>query len=157
MVRSKRGNVVSIIAVYTAEPSFPPTDQNAIASRVRRGQVWIDYTGGEPTAQDIAAFLRPRRRRTLPDITADLNALSNPQKVALWSDLTSGSPPRLFTSTGPNAGAIGVLHLIAGGMGIGNALMLEAKIRAAAMYLQDNPRYLRNPSFDESIDISGEE
>ena len=104
---------------------------------------------------ELLAYQSPPAKRTLLAIVADLNALTGAQKNAVWTDITSGSPPKWSTDAGPNAAAIAVLHAVATMTGLSNADLLIVKIRGVAMYVQDNPGYLVNPAFDPSINVPG--
>lgn len=73
-----------------------------------------------------------------------------------WSDITSGSPPKWSTDSGPNAAAIAVLTLLGASAALSAADVLEAKLRGVAMYCADNPAYLVNPVFDPTINIAGD-
>ncbi|HYE00295.1 MAG TPA: hypothetical protein VEH84_12990 [Alphaproteobacteria bacterium] len=85
-----------------------------------------------------------RKPRALYAIRADIAALTNSQKTAAWNDLTGGTPPKWSQDAGPNAAALAVLQLLGASGTLGAADVLEAKTRAAAMYLQDNPGWLRS-------------
>lgn len=41
------------------EPEFPASDQHPDAVRYKVGQNYVDAIGGEPTAEEVAAFLAP--------------------------------------------------------------------------------------------------
>ena len=105
---------------------------------------------------EVIAFLTVKTKRGLLAIITDLNALSGAQKTAVWSDITSGSPPKWATDTGPNAAALAWAPTLITLNGLTAANVLDLKIKAVAMYVQDNPNYLVHPSFDNTINISGE-
>lgn len=123
----------------------------------------IDYNGATPaqqtTAESIAAGFdwTSRRPRLLFNIRADIVALTTAQKNAIWTDLSSGTPPKWALDPGPNAAALAVLQFCATTGTLSAADITEAKVRAAAMYAQDNPRYLVSPSFDATINVAGDE
>lgn len=48
-----------IRCVYSEEPAFPATDQHPDAVRYVIGGFWVDAIGGEPSAEDVQAILRP--------------------------------------------------------------------------------------------------
>lgn len=101
---------------------------------------------------------RPRAPRRLYDIYVAIGALAAGQRAAAWSDLSSGSPPKLALDAGPNAAAIFTLHLLADGVaGLTAAEKNEARRRAVAFYVQDNPGYLVGPAFDRTINLPGDE
>lgn len=50
---------MTILVIYSEEPAFPATDQNPSAKRKKLGDVWVDYTGTEPTASDLQDMLTP--------------------------------------------------------------------------------------------------
>lgn len=116
---------------------------------------WVSR-GGVPMPDSANVTFLKRRLRSLLSLIADLNALSASKKNAIWTDISSGSPPKWSTDTGPNAAAIAVLQLLATS-GLSAADVLTAKVRGVAMYVQDNPKYLVNPSFDTSINVPGDE
>lgn len=99
----------------------------------------------------------PRRPRPLYAIYADLNALSNAKKTAVWNDLSSGTPKKYLAGSGDNAAAIGALDWAVTDSGASGAALTAARLRIAAAYVQDYPGYLVNPGFDPSIAVSGDE
>lgn len=98
-----------------------------------------------------------RRKRPLLDIITALNALAGTQKTNVWSDITSGSPPKWATDAGPNAAAIAVMQFVATTSTLNATDILNAKIRGVAMYCQDNPTYLVAPAFDPTINVPGDQ
>lgn len=104
----------------------------------------------------LAVPIVPRVRRLLLDIITDINALSTAQKNLIWTDITSGAPPKWELDAGPNAAAIAVLQWAATS-GVSAADILSAKIRGVAMYCADNPKYLVNPAFAPTINIPGDQ
>ena len=49
-----------IVAIYhNNPPSFPATDQNPFAQRIKIGARWVDYVGAQPVQADIDAHLSP--------------------------------------------------------------------------------------------------
>jgi hypothetical protein len=50
---------MTIRCIYTAEPSFPATDQHPDAVRYQVAGYWVDAIGGEPTQEEIDAVLLP--------------------------------------------------------------------------------------------------
>lgn len=58
-----------IVAVYSAEPDFPASDQHPEAARYGLGGVWVDAVGGEPTQGEVDDFRNPP-----PDLNAYANA-----------------------------------------------------------------------------------
>lgn len=107
---------------------------------------------------------RPRKTRRLYDIYTDLNPAAPSPKITaaqlntVWTDLTSGTPPKLSLDVGMNAASIFVMHFLGATVaGLTTAEKNEAKRRAIAFYCQDNVNYLVNPAFDPSINIPGDE
>jgi hypothetical protein len=47
-----------ILAVYSAEPNFPPSDQHPNADRFYKSGWWVDAVGA-PTDTEVAAYLSP--------------------------------------------------------------------------------------------------
>ncbi len=97
------------------------------------------------------------RPRLLVDIYADLQALSAANKTAVWNDLNSGTPKKYLAGRGGNAAAIAGLDWAVTNSGATGAALTAAQLRVAAMYCQDFPKYLVNPSFAASILIRGDE
>lgn len=101
---------------------------------------------------------RPKHKRTIFSIRVELNALSAAKKNAVWNDINSGNPPKWSLDAGPNAAAIAAIEFSATSVaGITAAEKTEARLRLVAMYIQDNPKYLVNPSFDPTINVPGNE
>lgn len=127
------------------------------------GAFVVDYNGasaGQITqGNSIAATWsnETRKPRGLYSIYVDINALSGTNKTAIWTDLTSGSPPKWALNTGQNQAAIVTLHWSAVNSGATAANLTDARMRLAACYVQDNPRYLVNPSFAAAVNIPGDE
>lgn len=98
-----------------------------------------------------------RRPRRLIDIYGDVNALSGAQKTNIWNDLNAGSPKKYATDVGVNAGPILVLDWAVQGSGINPADKQAAQLRLIVMYVQDNVAYLKNPGFDPTVNVLGDE
>lgn len=64
----------TIRTIYSAEPSFPATDQHPDAVRYRVGDYWVDAIDGEPTQDEIDAILNPAQE-PVRDPLAELDAL----------------------------------------------------------------------------------
>lgn len=119
-----------------------------------------DLTAGEVVTLDSVVTAhdgRPRRKRTIYAIYTAIGALTATQQSAIWTDLTTGTPPKWATDAGPNAAAIAAIHWSAANSGATAANLNDARRRLAAMYAQDNPGYLVAPAFDPSINVSGDE
>lgn len=120
-----------------------------------------DLTTEEQTT--LAAFVttyqpRPWRARRLLDIYTDITALPGATQTAIWTDLSSGSPPKWATDVGPNAAALFALQFLATAVaGLTTAEKNEARRRVAAFYVGDNPTYLVNPPFAPTVNINGRE
>lgn len=80
-----------MIVVYTAEPTFPATDQHPSAVRYKVGKFWVDAIGGEPTPDEVVAIMSPPQRRQISksvilsritdqQLDAALAAMTNRQK-----------------------------------------------------------------------------
>lgn len=61
---------MTILVVYSQEPTFPATDQNPSAVRYHVGTYWADCLGTEPTEEDIEAFLAPPPAPRIPTLVA---------------------------------------------------------------------------------------
>lgn len=141
-------------------PPWPPTSQNPDAKRATVNGFVVDYLGDTPTTQEVTAFMASAAPRLALDIIADINALTGAQKNLIWTDITSGTPPKWQLDAGPNAGAIAAMAstlkiLVPTFVPASNADVVNTKIWAVALYVQDHPTYLVHPSFDPSINISG--
>lgn len=133
-------------------------------ARLTDGSVRIDFQATATSQQktDAAAMAAawdwtPRQPRRLYDIWQALNALSAGQQSAIWTDITSGTPPKWALAEGDNAGAILALHWSALNSGATTANLNDAKRRLVAMYCQMYPNYLIHPSFDSTINVPGDE
>jgi hypothetical protein len=96
-------------------------------------------------------------RKTVATIFTQLSALTATQKTNVWADLTSGSPAKWTLNEGLNAAAIGIgVGIVASLVAAFTAAALtDMKLRVAAAYVYDNPRYLVNPACDSSINVPG--
>jgi hypothetical protein len=99
----------------------------------------------------------PRKSRTVLAIYNNILALTTAQKNNISGDLFAGTPFKVLTDAGPNAAAIFVLHWGVTNAGLSVAAVNDAKFRAAAFYVQDNPKYLVHPPFDATINILGDQ
>jgi hypothetical protein len=103
-----------------------------------------------------AGEFKPRR---LADIYKDLQALTAAQHTNVWNDLSAAVPgdvPRKYLADpGPNAASIFVMDWNVYQSGATGAKLTAAQKDLIAMYVQDNPFYLKNPAFDSSINIDG--
>jgi hypothetical protein len=112
---------------------------------------------------DVQAFLTATRRRPRPlwSIRADIQALTAAQFSNVWADLSAAVPgeaPRKYlTDYGANVAGIFVFDWGLYVTGPTAAQVKAGQISLAAMYTQDNPKYLVNPPFDPSIDVPGDE
>lgn len=50
---------MTIRTVYSEEPTFPATDQHPDAVRYEVAGYWVDAIGGEPTPEEVVAFVTP--------------------------------------------------------------------------------------------------
>jgi len=96
-----------------------------------------------------------RKTRSLLSLYTEISALSPSQKTAVAGDLF-GASNKWSTNLGPNRSGMFVLYLLTQ-LGLSAAQNTAAKVAAAAMYCQDHPFYLINPSFDLSILVDGTE
>jgi hypothetical protein len=105
----------------------------------------------------LAVTVAARVPRTLYAIRADLVALSTANKNAVWAALIAGTPPLWATASGPNAAALAAIQLFGASATLSAADVLEAKLRAAAMYAQDQPNWLVNPAFAPTVNVPGDQ
>lgn len=94
-------------------------------------------------------------KRTLLAIFNLLNALTQTQKAAIWTDFTSGSPPKRALTEGLDAGTVMAISVAAIDQGLTGAALAKAQMKMVAAYIRDNPNYLKNPAFDATINIVG--
>jgi hypothetical protein len=124
----------------------------ASATIFRRGG-WQPRPYPETLTADVAVTFKALR--TLLAIYTDLQALTAAQKTNVWTDLSSGTPKKYLQDVGRNAAAIAALDWAATDSGATGTALTAAKLRIGAMYVQDNPAYLINPSFDPTINVPG--
>lgn len=99
----------------------------------------------------------PRRARKLIDILNDIAALTTTQQAAIWTNLTSGTPPLWTQGGGANEPAMLGLHWSATNSGATAANLNIARRSLAAIYVLDHPTYLVNPSWSPLINVPGDE
>lgn len=117
----------------------------------------VNVPDGTTEAQILDAYANARKPRPLYAIYADLQALSGPNKTAIWSDLSSGTPKKYLVGVGGNVAAIAALDWAASDSGATGNALTAARLRIAAMYCQDVPGYLVNPPFGTGINVTGDE
>lgn len=151
-------------AIYAAVPTRTTATLTINYRPDLTGKVLLQWnpaaTGTE--AADAQAVIdgwawEARRPRRIYDIYTDISALTTTQQNAVWTDITSGTPPKWSQDEGTNAGAIAAIHWSAANSGAGAAAVADAKRRLVACYCQDNARYLVHPAFDTNINIAGDE
>lgn len=49
--------MAQIRIIYSEEPNFPATDNSPDAVRYEISGMWVDAVEGEPTVDDVAAFM----------------------------------------------------------------------------------------------------
>jgi len=101
-----------------------------------------------------------RQTRTLAAIYSDMQKLTTTQHNKAWADISApapGAPTKYLTDVGINAGPIFVLHWTIYNSGASGAQLLAAQKEMLTMYVQDNPTYLMQPTFDPTINISGDD
>lgn len=159
---------------YVKDPVRPDVlQQEAVAAAVPVDHVDVqppnvqvyttrDLTPAEKTTLDnvVAAHDgRPRQKRTLYKIFADIKALSTQQYNHLWADANStlDGVSKYLTSKGVNAAAIFSMDWTAQLGSTAGGQQSNARTSILSMYVQDNPSYAVNPSFDTSINVPGDE
>lgn len=100
---------------------------------------------------------KSRRARLLTDIRNDINALTATQKTNIRNDLLAGTPSKAQGDRGPGGDALLVLWTLQQVGGLSAADKVIVGVSAAALYARDNPTYLVNPTFDPTINVSGDE
>lgn len=100
--------------------------------------------------------------KSLLAIYQEINSLTTAQKSAIWTDFTSGSPPKWSRdgeagTHGAHADALAAMSIPAIEQPVNAsfpaAVQTAARLRMVAIYLLDNPLYLANPAFDPAIDV----
>ena len=152
----------SILAGILRSNGLPVTDIQTSGDII--GQIIVvtdtDLTQSQQTLLNslVSQFdPRPRESRSIYAIYTDLVALTAGQKTTVWNDFNSGTPPKYLLDEGPNAAALAVLDWTIKKLGASPAATTDAQLRAVSMYVQDNPKYLKNPTFDTSINILGDQ
>lgn len=98
---------------------------------------------------------RQRRPRPLLTIYTEIASLSPTDRLAIGNDLF-GASAKWSLDVGANRGSIFVLYMLTQ-LGLTTGQTNVAKQGAAAMYVQDNPKYLVNPAFLPGVNIPGDE
>lgn len=129
---------------------------NALAAGYTAEQVAFSVMS-EAAVTEAIRLQDTRYPRTLASIYADLQALSNANKAAVWGDLSGGSPKKYLAGLGGNTAAIGALDWAATESGATGHALTAARLRIAAMYCQDHPAYLVNPAFAPAVNVPGDE
>lgn len=142
-----------------------------------KGGQWIrvDWPSA-PTAPQIAAAdvviqattWQARIPRTMFAIAADIFALpgvlgppATLKKLAVITDLFTGSvaagAQKWQQDAGPNAASLSAVYASVTAANGLSTFNVPQQLIMAAMYVQDNPRYLVNPVFDVTINIPGDQ
>lgn len=98
----------------------------------------------------------PRKPRTITALFDAITALTTAQKTNIGNDLF-GASRKWSTNVGSNRSGMAVIYSQTLQGGITAANLAIYKSMGAAMYAQDNPEYLVNPTFDNSINVPGDE
>lgn len=98
-----------------------------------------------------------RVTRPLFDLVTALNGLNATQKTNISNDLFGGSPAKWTQATGENSSSILVIFTLTQTATLSTADKNLAKIHGTALYIQDYPNYLVNPSFDPTINVPGDQ
>lgn len=102
----------------------------------------------------LAIPVQMRKSRLPNDILADLFSLTDLQRDAIRTDINSGTPSKWRLSASPVVWAEAPIFRNAP---VGSDLRKESLCMALVFYCIENPNYLVNPSFDATINISGDE
>jgi hypothetical protein len=93
-------------------------------------------------------------KKILWDIYQEVNALTTTQATNVWTDLNTGTPPKLAVDEGVTSPSIFTMHFLATAVaGLTATEKNEARRRMISFYVWDNPKYLVNPPFDPTIQI----
>ena len=148
-----------------------PSQPNPVEVVVNRADGLVVEVDGVPTNQrplatttvmnvDLTPAALNRMPRPLTAIRNDIQALSSTQWTKIWNDLFAPdaiSPRKYLSDYGTNAGPIFVFDWALFVSGPTAAQQKAGQISLAAMYTQDNPKYLVNPPFDTTINIPGDQ
>lgn len=128
-----------IVRVDWIPADFPPTPiQDSLAASI------------------VAAHNGPRELRPPLDIWNDLALLTDVQRDAIWTDLTSGSPQKFLVDNGPHAFDVWQQYRRIQDEGLGVNVQKKVKAGGVVAYLLDFPKYLVHPSFDPTINVPGD-
>lgn len=139
LVRNSLGQVVGVVRDDGATVGADP---NSAA-----WQAFLLWNASQPVPWDLTAVVRPRVPRTIQAILVDVKALTGAQQLAVWSDITSGSPPKWQGSNDPVVWCKGSQP---------STLTAQEKQVGAAFYVRENPTYLVHPAFDVTINVPGD-
>ena len=150
--------VIELMAAGVPSPGFSaPMNADLItapSATVFAGDAADDATVNAAIAAHDGTIRKPR---TLLAIYTDIAALNGGQKTNVWADLSSGSPAKYLTDAGADAASIACLDWAVRFSGLGVAALSDAKLRLAAIYCRDNPKYLTHPAFDATVNIAGDQ
>lgn len=146
-------NQVATLGAYISQAGGTVTIWAPASLVLQQGQIgWDAY----PTVANLIA-VGHQGIVAVPAATliTNIGALNNNQKNNIWTDFTTNK--RYQTDTGPNAGSLLLAAYLANTALIGGSPtdLLNGKILAIALYVQDNPNYLVNPTFDSTINVPG--
>lgn len=91
--------------------------------------------------------------KSVKQLYDEIQALSAGQKTNIWTDISTNL--KYFANGSFNEGSIATMHYAATFTGISGATLTAARSIIVALYVQDNPLYLINPTFDTSVNIPG--
>ena len=101
---------------------------------------------------------KARQSRPLWAIRGDIQALTTTQWGKVWADLSAASGPvprKYLADTGPNTATVFCYDHIIFVVGGTTAQVKAGQVSLTACYVQDNPAYLIQPPFDQTINLSG--
>jgi hypothetical protein len=116
-----------------------------------------ELTAGEQsTATSIlsSSQVQVRVPRDLRLIVNDLDALSNPNKLAIWNFINGGTPPRWTLS---NQGEVWAILRLSESGALSSTVQTLMRLTAVAMYCRnEDPFFLVNPSFATTVNVPGD-
>ncbi len=149
---------VSGILVISAPAPGAQLDGESDGDFLARIQALVTPQGVTSQIVDASTIISTARvPRSIWAVYQDLLALTGAQKTNVWADLTSGSPAKITLDKGPHSDTAFVLHWAATNTSLPAASIVDAKVRAAAAYVVDNPKYLNIPAFDPTINVLGDQ
>ena len=144
-----------VTAYYTAYNSTQAQSQLADTTSANGRMLQAIMGGANLNPTNVSNYVVGVTPKSMYSIATSIFGLSSSQKTNLISNLFGGNPALYQKDVGPNAAAISAVYAsITNASGVASFNQAQQLI-IAAMYTQDNPNYLVNPTFDPTINVSG--